>query len=106
MNPMGSPNAPVAEGFAGSMQGLDVLKDANIPTNQGAATNQDPVIVTRREDLYLFESGTPTVRVYEEVLSGTLQVRIQCFGYIAFTAERYPKATTLITGAGLVPPTF
>jgi HK97 family phage major capsid protein len=106
MNPMGAPNAPVAEGFVGNLQGLDVLKDANIPTLLGASTTEDRVIVTRREDLYLFESGTPVIRVYEEVLSGTLQVRIQAFGYIAFTAERYPKATSVISGAGLVAPTF
>lgn len=106
MNPMANPDAPVAEGFVGSLQGLDVLKDANIPTLLGASTTEDRVIITRREDLYLFESGIPVIRVYEEVLSGTLQVRIQVFGYIAFTAERYPKATSVISGTGLVAPTF
>lgn len=106
-NPMGvggtGPN--VAQGFVGyDLQGLPVLKDANIPTNLGTSTNEDRIIVTRREDLYLFEGPSPTVRVYEEVLSGTLQVRIQCFGYIAFTAERYVNATYLITG--LTTPSF
>lgn len=105
-NPMARGDAPAAEGFVGNMQGLDVLKDANIPTLLGASTTEDRVIVTRREDLYLFESGTPVIRVYEEVLSGTLQVRIQAFGYIAFTAERYPTATSVISGTGLVTPSF
>jgi len=102
---VGGEGAAPAQGYVNySIQGLPILKDANVPTNLGAATNEDRIIITRREDLYLFEGPTPTIRVYEEVLSGTLQVRIQVFGYIAFTAERYVNATFLITG--LTPPSF
>ena len=43
---------------------------------------------------------------FEEVLSGTLQVRILVFGYYAFTFARYAKANSIISGAGLVTPTF
>jgi HK97 family phage major capsid protein len=107
MNPMGvGASNQNSQGFVGyDLQGLPVLKDANIPTNLGAATNEDRIIIARKEDLYFFEAqGGPFIRVYEEVLSGTLQVRIQAFGYIAFTAERYPAATAILTG--LTPPTF
>lgn len=106
MNPVGDFGRLAAQGIVGGMQGLPVLKDANIPTLLGASTTEDRIIVTRKEDLLFFESGSPTVRVYEEVLSGTLQVRIMAFGYIAFTAERFPAATSVISGAGLVAPTF
>jgi HK97 family phage major capsid protein len=107
MNPMGVQENQRAEGVIGYLQGIDVVKDANIPITQGAGTNQDAIVVTVRDALLFFEStGGPTVRVYEEVLSGTLQVRILAFGYIAFTAERYPTATSLITGTGLITPTF
>jgi len=100
----GAGQAP-SQGYVNySIQGLPILKDANVPTNLGGSTNEDRIIITRKEDLYLFEGAAPTVRVYEEVLSGTLQVRLQVWGYIAFTAERYVNATFLITG--LTPPTF
>lgn len=45
-------------------------------------------------------------RVLSEVLSGTLQVRLQVYGYIAFTAERFPQSVSIISGTGLKPPTF
>ena len=52
-----------------------------------------------------YESGIRT-RVLQETLSGTLTVRLQVYGYIAFSAGRYPASTAKITGAGLVTPTF
>lgn len=107
VNAMAGGVATVAQGHVGYTQGIDTIKDANIPTTQGAGTNQDAIIATVKAALLFFEStGGPTVRVYEEVLSGTLQVRILAFGYIAFTAERYPTATSIITGTGLIAPTF
>jgi HK97 family phage major capsid protein len=98
---------PTSEGSAGSLQGYPVYLDANIPTNLGAGTNQDVVLVCRFDDALLFEDAAgPTVAVYEGVLSANLQVRILCFGYFAFTFARYPKANSIISGAGLVTPTF
>jgi hypothetical protein len=49
------------------------------------------------------ESGIRT-RAYPETLSGQLTVRLQVFGYLAFTAGRYPQSTVEITG--LTAPTF
>jgi HK97 family phage major capsid protein len=97
-------NTPM--GLVGQVQGLPVLLDPNIPTNLGTNTNEDRIIITKRTDALLFESGAPTIRVMSEVLSGTLQVRILAFGYFAFTFARYPKATSIISGAALVAPTF
>jgi len=94
-----------SENVVGSIQGVPVIVDANIATNTGASTNQDTIIVTRLEDQWLWED-TPKVRVFEEVLSNTGQIRIQLFAYAAFTGSRYAKATSLITGTGLVTPTF
>ena len=96
----------VAEGAVGNMQGLNVYVDANIPVLGGASTTEDAVIVTRLADNRLYESPTPRVRVYEETLSGELTVRIQVYGYLAYTSDRYGKAHSKITGAGLVAPTF
>jgi len=89
-----------------TMQGLPVFLDANIPTNLGAGTNEDRIIVARFSDDLLFEDTAPTVGVFDDVLSGTLQVRIACWGYFAFTFARYAKANSIISGTGLITPTF
>jgi HK97 family phage major capsid protein len=99
-------STPTAEGAVGQMQGLPVYLDANIPTNLGAGTNQDPIVVSRFSDDLLFEDSAPTVAVYDGVLSANLQIRIMCFGYFAFTFARYPKSNSIINGTGLIPPTF
>lgn len=97
---------PTAEGAVGSMQGLPVFLDANIPITLGAGTNQDVIIVARFDDDLLFEDSTPTVAVYDGVLSANLQVRILCYGYFAFTFARYAKANSIISGTGLTSPVF
>jgi HK97 family phage major capsid protein len=110
MNAAASQGPVSAEGYAGSMQGLPVFVDANIPTNYPdfASTpnlNTDPVIVMRASDHILFE-GPLHSRVLKEVLSSTLQVRIQLYAFTAFTAARFPKSTSVISGSGLTTPTF
>jgi HK97 family phage major capsid protein len=94
-----------AENVVGRLHGLPVIVDSSIPTNLGAGT-EDAIIVTRLEDLYLWEEGAPHLRVFEQILSGTLQIRLQTYGYFAFTSERYSKASAKITGTGLIAPTF
>jgi HK97 family phage major capsid protein len=105
-NAMAANQEFVPQGLVGQIQGVPVLIDPNIPTNLGGGTNQDTIVVTKRGDALLFESGTPTIALYDQVLSANLQVRILCYGYFFFTFARYPKATSIISGAGLVPPTF
>lgn len=105
-NSVGGFDGPRAQGLVGGMFGLDVYVDANLPSTLGAGTNEDVILVTRLADNMLFESPVPRARVYEETLSGTLQVRIQVYGYIAYTSKRYSKAHSKITGTGLVAPTF
>jgi HK97 family phage major capsid protein len=98
--------AGTAEGRVGSMQGLSVYVDANIPTNIGTNTREDVILVLASQELILFENGTPSTRVFESVGSGTLTVRISLWNYFAFVSERYPAAISVITGTGLEPPTF
>lgn len=93
------------EPLVGQIQGIPVLVDASLPTNLGASTDEDRVIITHGPSNLFFESSVRT-RVLTEVLSGTLQVRLQVYGYIAATFERYPTANTVISGTGLKPPTF
>ncbi|MEH0442454.1 phage major capsid protein [Streptomyces sp. B21-102] len=97
--------AVAAEQVVGQMHGLPVVTDPNMPTTLGAGTNQDVIHVIRASDLILYESGIRS-RVLPEVGSGTLTVRLQVYGYLAFTAARYPKSIVEIGGTGLVAPSF
>jgi HK97 family phage major capsid protein len=92
-----------SEGVVGTLLGMPVVIDSQIPTNLGAGTDEDVVLVMKADDLRLWESGIRT-RVYPSVGSGTLTVRLQVYGYLAFTAGRYPQSVVEITG--LTPPTF
>ena len=105
-NAMATGTTQVPAGLVGVLMGLPVVIDPNIPITLGAGTNEDIIIVTRREDQLLFEVGAPTVSVETGVLSGNLQVRILAYGYFAFTFARYLKATSRIAGTGVAAPTF
>jgi HK97 family phage major capsid protein len=107
-NATGNMENVAAQGIVGELQGLPVLLDPSIPTNLGAGTNQDSIIVARVEDSYLWENQAQPVnfRVFEEVLSKELAIRLQVFGYSAFTGARYPQSIATVGGTGLVTPVF
>ena len=92
-------------GFALSVAGLGVILDPNITTVQGAGTNEDELYVVVTEELILAE-GDLRARVLTEVLSGTLQVRLQLYALSAFVSNRRPKTICRISGAGLAAPAF
>lgn len=105
MNNAATLGAVAAEQVVGQMHGLPVITDPNMPTALGTGTNEDVIHVLRASDLLLFESGIRS-RVLQEVGSGTLTVRLQVYGYIAFTAGRYPQSIVEIGGSGLAAPAF
>jgi HK97 family phage major capsid protein len=105
-NPMGSGSITTSDGMAGSLFGLRVVLDPNLPTNIGAATNQDVILVYDSSQIFLWEEGAPRTRVFEDVGSGTLTVRLRVHGYVALMANRLPTAISAIDGTGLVAPTF
>jgi HK97 family phage major capsid protein len=94
-----------AQGSVGTLQGLPVYVDSNVPTNLGAGTNEDRIIVARFDDLYLYEGPVKT-RVLFETDADTLSVRLQVWEYAAFLGSRYPKSIAVVSGTGLVTPTF
>jgi len=104
-NAIGSFEAVGSQTVVGSLQGLPVVTDPSIPTNLGAGTNEDRILIMRANDLILYESSIKT-RVLPDVGSANLTVRLQVYGYIAFTAERYGPSTSIVAGTGLVAPTF
>jgi HK97 family phage major capsid protein len=99
-----------AQGYAGELYGLPVIKDANIPTTcvTGAVTGGtgDVIAVVKEDDLVLYE-GVVRLRALPEILSGTLQMRFQLYCYSAFFPNRFPPSTSIITGtSGLAAPGF
>lgn len=94
-----------SQAVVGQFQGLPVVTDPSIPTTDGSGTNEDVIIVMRAQDCLLYESALRT-RVLPEVGSGTLTVRLQVYGYIAFTAERQASGISVVSGTGLAEPSF
>lgn len=105
MNAAATQPGVVAQGFAGTLQGLPVFLDSLIPTNAGAGTNEDKIIIMRAEDLLLWESG-PRIIPDRISLAGQLSMQITLFEYLAVQTGRYPASISLISGTGLVAPTF
>jgi HK97 family phage major capsid protein len=93
-----------SEGFVGTLQGLPVYVDPNIPTNQGAGT-EDKIIILRSSDAILFE-GTPRAEAFRETYAHQLSVLLRFYNYAAIHSERYPKSISVISGAGLILPVF
>ena len=99
---------PLAEGTVDAdnitaIMGWPVYVSDAIPANLGAAANQDSIIVMRGSGIPLFE-GVPNVSVKLEVLSGTLQARLQWRNYAAAVASTYSSAVATVTGTGMVVP--
>lgn len=88
---------PQDQGIAGQIAGLNVIIDANIPTNLGSGTDEDWAIVLYEDDMYLGEDPIRQA-TFEEVLSGKLQVRLQLYSFGFYFPHRYPKAISVIKG--------
>lgn len=94
-----------AQGAAGTLLGVPVYVDPNIPTNLGAGTNQDPVIVMRADDLWLYESALQTAS-FDATYANQASILFRVLGYSAFIPNRYPKSIAVINGTGTITPTF
>ena len=104
-NSFNAAGAGMAAGYGpvGSIAGVPVVTDAGIPTNLGAATNEDRIIITRKADVLFMEDGSaPIGLTLNEVAAASLNVTMVTYGYSAFTAGRYPVATCNIQGTGLL----
>lgn len=88
----------------GTIGGVPVVTDANVPTNLGAGANEDAIIVVSRREIPLMEdAGGP---FFVEIQDGSNIVNFIIWGYSAFAAARRPTAISVITGTGLVTPSF
>lgn len=102
MNGIGSSTAVTAEGVAGTLQGLAVVIDASLPTNLGAGTNQDEILVYRADDIWLYESDLH-VDVMPQTYGQNLSVLLRAYRYWSLIC-RYGKAIAVISGTGMIPP--
>jgi HK97 family phage major capsid protein len=116
MNGIGVAESEVGEDVRSSapvgwLFGIPVVVDASIPTAVGTGP-EDQVIAARREDLMLWEDpSAPFTLRFEQPVGQQLTYRLVAYGYIAFTAGRYPSAVGVVggnsaAGFGLVAPTF
>jgi len=87
--------------------GLPIITDANVGTAYGAATNQDEIYLVDSREMHLWEqTGAPFSLRFDATSPGNLTIKTVIYGYSAFTAERYAKAASIISGTGLVAPSF
>jgi HK97 family phage major capsid protein len=98
-------NGPVAMGYVGTMHGLPVVIDPLVPTNLGAGTNQDIVYLLKTDDLTLLESP-PQAEVFREPYADSMGVLFRLYAYVGTILNRHTESIGVLTGTGLVPPTF
>jgi HK97 family phage major capsid protein len=102
MNAGGLLERVAPESLVGQVQGVPIIVDANIPTNLGGGSNQDPIYVVRSSDLVLYESGV-RAEAFQETFAQNMSVLLQVSSYCAF-ASRYPLSIVELTG--FTPPTW
>ncbi len=102
-NAPGASGSPVAAGLAGELAGIPVYVDPLIPINIGAGTNQDVVILIKREDLWLWESQL-RLESFDQTLANQGSVYFRAFGFAALIADRVPASIAKISGTGLITP--
>lgn len=100
--------ATYGQGFAGVLpNGMPVIKDANMPTNLGAGTNEDSIVVLPTDESFLWEdANAPQFIRAEQPSAASLGVLLVLYGYFAYTLRRYSNSHQEITGTGLVTPAF
>ncbi|MEU1030201.1 phage major capsid protein [Streptomyces mirabilis] len=89
-----------AEDPVGTLAGLPVYLDPNIPTNLGTGTNEDRVIVLKADDVFAWE-GNIQAGAFEQTYANQLSLFLRLHTYAAFQAGRYPQSISVISGTGL-----
>ena len=105
MNVMGVAGDVAYQGMAGSLLGLPVIIDPNIPNNTGSGTNQDSVLLVVAPDLRLYES-VPQFEIFRETKADQGSVLVRLYEFAAQITNRLPAGIGVITGTGLTTPSF
>ena len=99
----GSDTYPVAQGPVGTMLGLPIYLDPNIPQNLGAGTNEDRAFVIRQDDCWLYESELQSTS-FDATYASQNSILFRVLGYSAFIPDRYGKSVNVIAGTGMIVP--
>ena len=108
MNAVATGAGAAAYGNSGyTMMGLPIIADANVRTDAGAGADEDRIYCVNAGELHLWEqAGSPFALNFDATGAGSLTIKSVVYGYGAFTSGRYPGAVSVISGTGLVAPTF
>ena len=85
----------------GELFGLPVVLTKNMPTNLGSGTNESRVIVGNFGEALILDRQGITVDQSPHVLFTQNQTVFRAEERVGFTAARYPKAFSVISGTGL-----
>lgn len=108
VNAMATGAGASAYGNSGySLMGLPVITDASVVTTAGAGSNQDKIYCVAAAEMHLWEqAGSPFALNFDATGASNLTIKSVVYGYAAFSAGRYPTAASIISGTGLVAPSF
>jgi HK97 family phage major capsid protein len=84
----------------GHLLGVPVYLDASIPTNLGSGTDEDRILVGAFKEAHLF-TGAPVFGVSTEAEFLKDQTIVRVTQDVAFTAERYAGAFSVVSGTAL-----
>jgi HK97 family phage major capsid protein len=104
-NQLGTGGMQLAEGAVGSLVGLPVYIDPNIPVTMNSATNQDAVFVLRTDDVFLYESELEAAS-FDATYADNASILFRILGYAALIPDRYATSVSVILGTGLVQATL
>lgn len=97
---------PANHGFTGyTIQGVPVYKVPAMPKTLGGSTNQDAIIAADWEAIHLFLGGV-VFDVSDQAAFKQVGISYRSQQAYAIVADGDPNAIGVITGAGLVAPTF
>jgi len=94
-----------AVGHVGSVLGMDVYTDPNLPVAGGAGANQDTVLMFVRDDVWLYE-GALRAEAFTAPYADSMGILYRVFNYFAMIPDRYSASLGQISGTGLVTPMF
>ena len=105
-NSMATPDGAYASaGHVGTLLGLDVVVDPNLPVNLGAGTNQDVVLMFKRDDIRFWEADL-RADIQTAPYADSLGLLFRCWNYSAMIPDRYLASLGQLQGTGLVTPVF
>jgi len=102
-NSIGTATGGVAQGNVGTILGLPVYLDPNIPVNLGAGVNEDRVFVLKADDVYLYESELQ-MESFEATYADQASCLFRALAYSALIPDRFGASVNVVAGTGLVAP--